>query len=103
MISICCRIKSFTTSKGGDTSFAEKPELILLKITSFLLSDLLEKTQDLGKSYCNYSDIETYFRGEYEVYHNKPEVFPKKNLRILTFILQGHHIKNKVIKVRFLR
>ena len=30
-------------SKGGNTSFAEKPELILLKITSFFFSDLLEK------------------------------------------------------------
>ena len=31
------------TSKGGNTSFAEKPELILMKITSFIFSDLLEK------------------------------------------------------------
>ena len=32
----------YVTSKGGVTSFAEKPELILLKITSFF-SDLLGK------------------------------------------------------------
>ena len=31
------------TSEGGNTSFAEKPELILLKITSFFFSDLLKK------------------------------------------------------------
>ena len=35
-----------TTSKGGVTSFEEKPELILLKITCIFFSDLLLKTQD---------------------------------------------------------
>jgi hypothetical protein len=33
---------TYPSSKGGNTSFAEKPELISLKITSFL-SDLLFK------------------------------------------------------------
>ena len=51
----------FLTSKGGVTSFAEKPELILLKITSFF-SDLLgKKSPDFGKLYCKYSYIENIF------------------------------------------
>jgi hypothetical protein len=81
-----------TTSKGGNTSFAEKPELILPKITSFFLRFTREKTQYYKKSYCNYSDIKTSF----EVNMRSTLInlrSSKKILRILTFILQGHHLK----------
>jgi hypothetical protein len=76
-----------STSKGGNTSFAEKPELILLIITSFF-SDLLKKTQDYKKSYCKYFDIEGIFWGDYEVCTSEPEVL-KKNLRFSILCLQG--------------
>ena len=39
-----------TTSKGEITSFAEKPEKILLKIKSFFFSDLLEKKLRIARN-----------------------------------------------------